>query len=326
MKIRLHFIILSCLVILFSPIVSAQGSKGKEQEKYNFNSQWLLHVGEVPNGAATNFKDSSWKKITLPRAFNEDEAFKVPIDSLSTSILWYRKYFKIPKQASGKKVFLEFEGIRFAGEVYVNGKAVGIHENGVMAFGLDITDYLNTNGKANVVALRIDNSWKYKERTTHTGFQWNDKNFNANYGGIPKNVFLHIKDRVYQTLPLYNNLGTTGTYVYAKQININKGKAIIHAESEVKNEHKTIKNVRFEVKVEDMDGKLVKTFTGNPTAVKPGQSIILSAENEVEELHFWSWGYGYLYKVNTILYVDDKPIDVVETRTGFRKKLDSQMV
>ena len=48
---------------------------------------------------------------------------------------------------------------------------------------------------------------------------------------LQKNVFLHITGKVYQTLPLFTNLGTTGVYIYADNNSINvKGKsATIHA-------------------------------------------------------------------------------------------------
>ena len=36
-------------------------------------------------------------------------------------------------------------------------------------------------------------------------------------------------------------------------------------------------------------------------------------------MHFWSWGYGYLYNVRSTLVVDGKAADAVDTRTGFRK-------
>ena len=58
----------------------------------------------------------------------------------------------------------------------------------------------------NVVAARIDNDWEYREKATNTKYQWEDKNFNANYGGINKNVFLHVTAKVYQTLPLFTHL------------------------------------------------------------------------------------------------------------------------
>ena len=150
-----------------------------------------------------NFNDKNWKKVTLPYAWNEDEAFKKDINDLSTGIAWYRKHFKIPASAKGQKIFLEFEGIRQAGEFYLNGKPIGMSENGVMAFGFDITDAAKLGDEENVLAARIDNDWDYKEKATNTKFQWEDKNFNANYGGIRKNVYLHITPKVYQTLPLF---------------------------------------------------------------------------------------------------------------------------
>ncbi len=181
-------------------------------------------MGDPKGGEATAFDDASWKNVTLPYAWNEDEAFKKDIAGLSTGIAWYRKHFKLPATAKGQKVFLEFEGIRQAGDFYVNGKPIGIHENGAMAFGFDITDAVNAGNAENIVAVRIDNDWNYRERATNQKFQWEDKNFNANYGGISKNVYLHVLPKVYQTLSLYSNLGTTGVYIYADDYNI-KGRS-----------------------------------------------------------------------------------------------------
>src|SRR5207248_2877806 len=159
-------------------------------------------------------------------------------------IAWYRKHFKLPASAKNQKVFLEFEGIRQAGDFYLNGKHIGISENGVTPFGFDITDAINFNGD-NMLAVRIDNSWDYQERATKTKFQWEDKNFNANYGGITKNVYLHVTPKIYQTLPLFTHLGTTGTYIYADNYNIPGRSATIHAESEIKNDDAQPKTVQF---------------------------------------------------------------------------------
>lgn len=323
----IRFSILFLMILSLSSRLSAQIKFDPEIQKYNFNSQWLLNVGDVNDGKEISFKDQNWKKVTLPHAFNQDEAFKVAIDSLSTSIVWYRKHFKLPKQAKGKKIFLEFEGIRFGGEFFINGKSVGIHENGVMAFGLDISDFVKFGNEDNVFAARIDNAWDYKEKSSGQRYQWNDKNFNANYGGIPKNVNLYIKEKVYQTLPLYSNLGTTGTYIYAKDFDIKNKSAVIHAESEVFNEFSEPKNVRFETVIIDQKGKIIKTIKGTETQISPGQKTILQAEAQVDDLEFWSWGYGYLYTVFTDLYINNKLIDRVQTKTGFRKtKFEKGMV
>ena len=44
--------------------------------------------------------------------------------------------------AKGRKVFIEFEGARQGIDLYVNGHLVGQHENGVMAFGFDLTAFV----------------------------------------------------------------------------------------------------------------------------------------------------------------------------------------
>ena len=314
------------LLVFLIAFTSFQGiavPKNQNQRfKYNFNSSWLLRVGEVTGDTSSyiqpGYNDKSWAGITLPRAFNENEAFRVAIDEHTDTILWYRKHFRLPKSDSGKKVFVEFEGIRFGGQVWVNGNYVGRHENGVMAFGFDITKHIRYNSD-NIIVLRIDNSWRYREKATGSTYQWNDRNFNANYGGIPKNVYLHVASRVYQTLPLYSGLRTTGTYIYAREIDVTKRTARIFAESEVKNEWSEPKSIVFEALLQDMDGKQLKKMTSLPVILQPGESKILRVNDVVDSLHFWSWGYGYLYNVLTVLKVNGEAIDVVKTRTGFRK-------
>ncbi|MCU7550646.1 DUF4982 domain-containing protein [Chitinophagaceae bacterium LB-8] len=306
-----------CWIIALITSVAVQ-SVNAQRVKYNFNPGWKLFVGDPADAYKPDFNDASWKAITLPRAWNEDDAFKKDIVDLSTGIAWYRKHFKLPAASKGQKVFIEFEGIRQAGEFYVNGKRIGMHENGVTAFGFDITDLVNFGNVGNVIAARIDNDWNYKEKATNTKYQWEDKNFNANYGGICKNVFLHITPKIYQTLPLFTNLGTTGVYVYADNFNI-KGKfATIHAESEVKNESNKVQQLVYEVSVKDMNGTVLKTFTADQATIAPGETKIVKAAAVVNGLNFWSWGYGYLYDVQTTLKVAGSAVDVVTTKTGFR--------
>lgn len=311
---RTRIILLLLAFICISQISIAIDVRGK----YNFNPDWLLHVGDVPEAKSSNYPDKDWKRVTLPRPFNEDEAFRLSIEQLSDTVIWYRKHFRLPTNSKGKKVFVEFEGVRQAADFYINDKHIGLHENGAMAVGFDLTPYIKY-GQENVISVRVDSDWDYKERATNTKYQWSDRNFNANYGGIPKNVWLHVTDKLYQTLPLYSNLKTTGVYIYAEDIRVKSRKAIIHAESEVRNEYNRDKNIIYRVELIDRDGKSIKTFESAPTLMKPGETITLKAASEVEGLHFWSWGYGYLYTVKSSLWVDGKKIDEVATRTGFRK-------
>src|SRR5574344_1147606 len=271
--------------------------KADARETYNFNSNWLI---------------DNAKNVTLPHAWNEDESFKVPIAQMSDTVVWYRKHFYLPKSTKGQHVFIEFEGARQAAEVWLNGHKLGMCENGVMAFGFELTRYIKRGD--NLIEVRTDNDWIYKSPVLKSGYQWNNSNFNANYGGLPKNVRIHVCPSVYQTLPLYSSLGTTGVYVYGSDFNIQGKTATINVESQVKNTSSKSIYLACKVIIEDKDGKQIASFEGQKVSIAPGQDALLKASKALTGLHFWSWGYGYLYRVKTIVNND-----TVTTMTGFRK-------
>jgi beta-galactosidase len=296
---------------------TAQAADNLGRQRFNFNGGWRLHVGDAAGADAIAFDDADWKPITLPHAYNEDDAFRVDIAELPNGVSWYRKHFTLGDDVAGRLVFLEFQGVRLAGEVWVNGQKVAFSEDGVMAFGADVSAVVRPG--VNVVAVRCDSSWGYKERATGSSFQWNDRNFYANYGGINKNVVLHVTDKLHQTLPLYSSLGTTGVYIYARNIDVARRTARIVAESQVKNDRATAQRVRYDVSIADMDGKVVAKMSSAPVELAAGETKTLSSSGELADAHFWSWGYGYLYAVTTTLVVDDVAVDSVTTKTGFRK-------
>ena len=287
-----------------------------DRSKQNFNSAWRLHVGDDTEASQPQFDDSQWQQVTLPYAFNGNEAFRKDIVDLTDTIVWYRKTFNVSNV--DQKYFLEFEGVRQGADFYLNGHHLGYSENGVMACGFDLTPYIKEG--ENVIAVRCDNSWTYRSRKHNSRYQWNDRNFNANYGGIPKNVYLHITGKLYQTLPLYSNLGTTGTYVYATDYDVAGKKAVINVESQVRNEDSRERTVSLCAQVIDAEGNVIAVAEGSKVTIPAGKTATLSASKAAEGLHFWSWGYGYLYTVKTYLKQEDgTETDCTSIRTGFRK-------
>lgn len=287
-----------------------------DRSKQNFNSAWRLHVGDDTEASQPQFDDSQWQQVTLPYAFNGDEAFRKDIVDLTDTIVWYRNTFNVSNP--NKKYFIEFEGVRQGADFYLNGHHLGYSENGVMACGFDLTPYIKEG--ENVIAVRCDNSWTYRSRKHNSRYQWNDRNFNANYGGIPKNVYLHITGKLYQTLPLYSNLGTTGTYVYATDYDVAGKKAVINVESQVRNEDSRERTVSLCAQVIDADGNVIAVAEGSKVTIPAGETTTLSTKKAAEGLHFWSWGYGYLYTVKTYLKQEDgTETDCTSVRTGFRK-------
>lgn len=57
------------------------------RERYNFNSRWLLHVGDVEEASLEKFDDRDWQAVSLPHAFNEDEAFRLDIHDLTDTVV-----------------------------------------------------------------------------------------------------------------------------------------------------------------------------------------------------------------------------------------------
>ena len=78
-----HQLYLFVFLLITLSIINSQAA---ERKKYNFNSEWKLQIGEFPKAKDTKFDDSEWKQVTLPHAFNEDEAFKLSIEQLTDSI------------------------------------------------------------------------------------------------------------------------------------------------------------------------------------------------------------------------------------------------
>ncbi len=305
------------MIMVLTAVALCSTLSATERQKLNFNGGWLLEIGDFNGAETVGYEDAEWERVTLPYAFNGKEAFARDIVNLTDTIVWYRKHFTL-NDIAGKKVFVEFEGVRQGADFWLNGHPLGFSENGVMACGFDLTPYVREG--ENTLAVRCDNSWQYRSRKHNSRYQWNDKNFNANYGGIPKNVFLHITDKLYQTLPLYANLETTGTYIYATDFDIPGRKATIHCESQVRNDDSRDRSFTYFAKVLDMDGREVAHLDGQRFTMKPGETRTVSVAGTVSGLHFWSWGYGYLYTVKTLLKADDgSKIDDVVTRTGFRK-------
>lgn len=322
-------------LLLLTTLFSLAANAG---EKYNFNADWKLALGKDMKGSSTKIDDSQWQTVTLPYAYNQAEAYSRNCADLSDTIMWYRKHFVLPKTANGKKVFVEFEGFRFGARVFLNGKELGWHENGVMASGFDLTPYIKYNGD-NILSVYVDNDWKYKEHTkfiredgkeTRSGYQWNDKNFYCNYGGINKNVWLHIMDNVYQTLPLYSNLGTTGVYIFPTNIKVDNKKgssANINVETQVVNGSAQKQTVQHKVILLDKDGKEVANFLGEKRDINAGDTVTLRSSKAVSGLHLWSWGYGYLYTVKSVISFSpagemsegQRGADTQTIRTGFRK-------
>jgi beta-galactosidase len=293
---------------------------------YNFNPGWKFFFGDQTNADQPDFDDSAWASVSLPHTWNETDSYRAYIShgggdqsEKMFGVGWYRKHFKLPASADGQKVFLQFDGMRQAGWFFVNGQPAGKYENGITAVGLDITKFAKFGGQDNVLAVKVDNSPGYKQEATGTAFEWNSKDFNPNFGGLNRDATLIVAGKIYQTLPLYENLKTTGIYIYPETIDLKKKSADVKVEAEVANETGDYASITLSAVVVDADGVVRAKLDGNTSDLVAGQSEVFTASGTLNDARFWDVKDPYLYRVYSMLSVNGKVVDVCETTTGFRQ-------
>ncbi len=290
-----------------------------------FNPGWKFIREDVTNAEQVAFDDAKWSNVSAPHTCNDVDSYTDIISHSGgdrhawTGIAWYRKHFKLPVSAKDGKVFLEFEGLKQAGRFWVNGKFAGKYENGVTPLGLDLTGFVNFGDAENVVAVKVDNSNNYKEEATGTEFEWMGRAFNPNYGGLNHDIWLHLTGKVYQTLPLYENLKTTGIYIYPSNFSIPDKTCDVNLESQVRNESGDQQSITLSAVVVDADGKVCAKFESEASDLVNGQTEIFKAAGKLTDAKFWSDENPSLYSVFAMLTVNDKVVDVQKITTGFRK-------
>jgi len=105
----------------------------------------------VPGTVLTTLVDN--KVYPEPMYGENNRPEKIP-DSLCRTDWWYRAAFPVPADYAGKKVWLNFDGINYAAQVWVNGKVVGTIKGAFIRGTFDITAYVQP-GRQAAVAVRI---------------------------------------------------------------------------------------------------------------------------------------------------------------------------
>ncbi|HEX3719361.1 MAG TPA: beta galactosidase jelly roll domain-containing protein [Verrucomicrobiae bacterium] len=317
-------LLFTCLLLAGLAEAAPYAPPSSPHRIYNFNSGWKFIRQDVANAELVAFDDSKWSDVNAPHTFNDIDTFDELISHSGgerheyMGIAWYRKHFNLPADAKDGKVFLEFEGLKQAGRFWVNGKFAGKYENGITPCGLDITPFVNFGDAENVIAVKVDNSNDYKEEATGVGFEWMGRAFNPNYGGLNRDIWLHLTGKVYQTLPLYENLQTTGIYVYPSNFSISNRTCDVNVESQVRNESSDPQSITLTAVVVDAGGVTRATFQSKASDLVGRQTEIFKATGKLTGANFWSDDHPALYDVYCILTVNGNVVDAQKIKTGFR--------
>jgi beta-galactosidase len=300
---------------------------------FSMDPGWLFIKQDVTGADAKAFDDSKWAPVSTPHTYNDIDSFRVYTNHSSGDTgtyqgkAFYRKHFKIPADYKDNKVIIEFQRIKTGAKFWVNGTSVGVFYDGISPCGIDVTKNVTIDGTTdNVLAVAVDNGGSSADETG-TGFQWNNRATNPNYGGIVGHVWLHLPGKVYQTYPLYYNLKTSGIYVWPDQTsfaNMNaqgdKGDLTLNVEAEVSNESGSAQSATLGVKVIDpAGGATLATFSGTAASLPTTGVTVLTAKGPLTGAKLWSDISPNLYSVVTTLTVGGKEVNGRSILTGFRK-------
>jgi beta-galactosidase len=293
---------------------------------FNFDYGWKFIRGDQTGAEQPAYDDSTWADVSLPHTTNDTDTWvdwvgfanEQSLRLKYVGIMWYRKHFQLDAANTDRKVFLEFQGVRNFGAFYVNGTKIGIHEDQITALGLDITAAVSF-GADNVIAVQVDSNMLRPETATGVTFEWSSQGYYPLYGGLTQDANLIITDKLHQTLPLYSNLGTSGVYAYATNIDTAAKSATITVEAEVQNETAASQTATLSVDLIDFTGKTVWTEAAAPQTIAVGQKVTMTATGPLTNAHLWAPDYPYLYDVRSSLKAGDKLVDVVDTQLGIRK-------
>ncbi|MCF0160951.1 MAG: discoidin domain-containing protein, partial [Bacteroidaceae bacterium] len=295
---------------------------GEQISAEGFNTQdWIWAT--VPGTILSSFRNIA----ALPDPNFADNQLQIS-DSYFLSDFWYQNEFEVADL--GEKTFLNFDGINWKADVFLNGKSVGRIEGAFMKGKFDVTPLVK-KGK-NILAVKII-------RNAHPGAIKEQTAFSADAnGGIlgADNATFHasigwdwiptIRGR---NIGIWNDVYLTYTgavtiedpFIRAELPLPDTSSADLFAEVTLRNhEAKAVKGVlkgkygdaafEQEVSLEANEEKVVKLDPTNAPAL------------HLENPHLW-WpkGYGepYLYDVELAFETEGKVSDLTRFKSGVRQ-------
>ena len=275
------------------------------RQKILFDFDWKFHRGEVENGHFADFNDSEWRTLHLPHDWSIEDipGTNSPIDSaaiggISTGYYvggtgWYRKTFNVPKNWTGKKMSVYFEGVYMNSDVWLNGTHLGNHPYGYTAFEYDITDLVKT-GEKNILAVQVKNEGR------------NSRWYSGS--GIYRHVWMKVTEPVY--------VKTWGVSITTPEVS--KEKATVNIQTQINNKATENKTVQVVTRIINGSGiEIAKSQKSQQINTVTESSDKQSLQIELPEL--WSTENPNLY--TAVIEIQDekgKLLDNVIEKFGIR--------
>jgi len=287
---------------------TAQNHSGSVRKVFNLNTNWAFFRGDVKGAGAIKFNDERWHAVSIPHSMRLEKKHNGGA-KVYQGVGWYRRYFRIDKQAAGKRITLNFEGVQKNCKVFLNGEKVAAHYGGYLGFVVDITRKVKFD-RTNVLALRVVNT---NDPLTPPGKELERLDFNY-YGGIYRDVSLLITRKLYISDPLEaNKIAGGGLFItYPK---VQKQKAEVNIRTHLVNGTGTTDSVTLISSIRDRNGKEVARSV-TKDLVKDEMDFDQSLV--VLQPKLWHPNYPYQYHVVSQVYKGKNLSDERITLIGIR--------
>ena len=274
--------------------------KGKRQI-VNLNQDWQVTFGKTSEDSIT--KKMGTFRVNVPSNLDDYYGYRQLKHGNLHGTATYEKHFSVHKQ-TGKRYFLQLEGVGTFATVKVNRKSYPKELVGRTSFTLDISDALREgdnvlNIKVEHPAMQTNNPWPCGGCSSEWGFSEGSQPF-----GIFRPVSLIETDEV--------RVEPFGVHVWN-----NEACDSVFVDTEVKNYSDHEQTIEVISKLALSSGKTAFRQTGKIT-LKAGETQVVRHQAKVSESHLWSITDPYLYTLSSIIKREGKTIDDVATPFGIR--------
>lgn len=274
--------------------------KGKRQI-VSLNQDWQVTFGKTSEDSIT--KKMGTFRVNVPSNLDDYYGYRQLKHGNLHGTATYEKHFSVHKQ-TGKRYFLQLEGVGTFATVKVNRKSYPKELVGRTSFTLDISDALhegdNTlNVKVEHPAMQTNNPWPCGGCSSEWGFSEGSQPF-----GIFRPVSLIETDEV--------RVEPFGVHVWN-----NEACDSVFVDTEVKNYSDHEQTIEVISKLALSSGKTAFRQTGKIT-LKAGEIQVVRHQAKVSDAHLWSITDPYLYTLSSIIKREGKTIDDVATPFGIR--------
>jgi beta-galactosidase len=153
------------------------------------NRNWRYKPAQVEGAHDPAFDDSGFETVVIPHS-----NIRMPWHSFDDKdyefISTYRRRFRTPAAAKGKRVFVDFEGAMTSSTVWINGHPLGEYKGGYTPFSFDLTDHLHPSAD-NLLVVQLDST----ERADIPPFGYEIDYMT--FGGIYREVSLRMVSPTY---------------------------------------------------------------------------------------------------------------------------------